>query len=167
MWKMEDVDMVEIYSPPRVVLAAAMYGLKPGESMDLTNGWDFTLARHREAAERYIRLTKPKLVIGSPECRMFSALQNLRKWGQKAEEELTEAKEHLKFVAKIYMMQISEGRWFLHEHPAGATSWQLDVIKDVEKQTGAVINVADLCMYGMETRGAGWKRCQPGKGPSS
>ena len=34
MWKMEDVDMVEIYSPPRVVLAAAMYGLKPGESMD-------------------------------------------------------------------------------------------------------------------------------------
>ena len=47
---------------------------------------------------------KPKLIIGSPECRMFSALQNLRKWGPKAEEELEEAKEHLKFVAKVYMI---------------------------------------------------------------
>ena len=85
MWSMRDVDLVEIYSPPRVVMMAARYGLKPGESMDLTNGWDFTLQRHREAAERYIKMMKPRLVIGSPECRMFSALQNLRKWGDKAE----------------------------------------------------------------------------------
>ena len=74
---------------------------------------------HRDAAERYVREVKPKLIIGSPECRMFSALQNLRKWDKKAFEELEAAKEHIRFVVKLYRIQVEAGRWLLHEHPAG------------------------------------------------
>ena len=72
-------DIAEVYSPKRVTLEAAKYGLQPGEAMDLTTGWDFREERHREAARKYVRIMKPKLLIGSPECRMFSALQNLRR----------------------------------------------------------------------------------------
>ena len=73
------VDVAEIYSPARVTTAAKLIGLRAGLAMDLTNGWDFTRRSHREAAERYVREVKPWLLIGSPECRMFSTLQNLNK----------------------------------------------------------------------------------------
>ena len=47
------VDLVEAYSPPRVPKEAMKYGLRPGDSWDLTEGWDFRLAAHREAALKY------------------------------------------------------------------------------------------------------------------
>ena len=73
------VDVAEFYSPPRVTTMGKSYGLRPGEAMDLTNGWDFTLERHRDAAIEYVKKVKPRLVTGSPECTMFSSLQNLDK----------------------------------------------------------------------------------------
>ena len=57
-------------------------------SMDLTNGWDFELGSHRKAPVEYVEKVKPKLIIGSPECRMFSALRNLRTWTKEAQKEL-------------------------------------------------------------------------------
>ena len=71
------IDVAEIYSPPRVTKMAEKMGLKAGEAMDLITGWDFTLQRHREAAMEYVKRVKPKLVIGSPQCRMFSSMQHL------------------------------------------------------------------------------------------
>ena len=76
--KDQSPDLAELYSPPSLAKEAAKYNLMAGASMDLTNGWDFNLKTHRDAAERYVRKVKPKLLIGSPECRMFSMLQNLR-----------------------------------------------------------------------------------------
>ena len=40
-------DVAEICSPARVIYVALEIGLKPGDSIDSTNGWDFTLQRHR------------------------------------------------------------------------------------------------------------------------
>ena len=31
---------------------------------------------------------------------------------------------HLRFVAELYDLQMKEGRYFLHENPAGAKSWE-------------------------------------------
>ena len=41
----------------------------------------------------------------------------------------------------------------MHEHPASASSWDLDGIREVAKKTGVVIQVADQCMYGLKTWG--------------
>ena len=38
------------------------------------------------------------------------------------------AAEHIKFVFELYDMQVRSGRYFLHEHPATATSWTLPVV---------------------------------------
>ncbi len=70
-------EVAEVWSPPRVTKVASKLGLEPGHAMDLTNGCGFRLERHREAALRYIRTAKPKLVIGSPECTLLSPLQKL------------------------------------------------------------------------------------------
>ena len=99
--KSNSPDLAELYIPPRVVKEAAKYNRMAGASMDLTDGWGFNLKSHGDAAERYVREVKPKLLIGSPECRMFSALQNLREWGKRAAEELEAAKEHVRCVTKF------------------------------------------------------------------
>ena len=73
------VDIMEVYSPPRVTQGARKIGLNDGLAMDLTNGWDFRNLVDRELAEKYIDENEPWLVIGSPMCKMFSVLQNLNK----------------------------------------------------------------------------------------
>ena len=64
-----NVDVVEAYSPPRVTKEARKYGLKPGEAWDLTEGWDFILKQHQQAALKYQEINKPLLLIGSPRAR--------------------------------------------------------------------------------------------------
>ena len=71
--QLNDVDVVE-FCRPQVESEAAKWGLKTGDVMDLKNGWDFTLKRHRDAALEYIKRSRPLLVIGSPDCTMFSVL---------------------------------------------------------------------------------------------
>ena len=40
--KLMAVDVTEMFSPPRVTVQAAKFGLKEGEAWDLTTGWDFS-----------------------------------------------------------------------------------------------------------------------------
>eukprot|EP00973_Karenia_brevis_P085280 11836227-Karenia_brevis.AAC.1 len=58
------IDVAETYSPVRVTREARKFGLKPGEAMDLTTGWDFRNKEDRDAAEKYIDDKKPRLLIG-------------------------------------------------------------------------------------------------------
>ena len=62
---LKKVDIVEVFSPPRVTTDAEKWGLRARDAMDLVTGWDSTLTRHRDAAKEYIRSVKPKLVSGS------------------------------------------------------------------------------------------------------
>ena len=76
------------------------------------------------------------LVVGSPECRMFSALQNLTKWTNERQRQLEHAKQQLKFICEMYEYQVSKGRLFVHEHPIAATSWSEAPIRKVWKLEG-------------------------------
>ena len=60
------VDITEVYSPTRVNQVAAKFGLTPGSSLDLTNGYDFEKAEDCRKAWRLISKTRPFMVIGSP-----------------------------------------------------------------------------------------------------
>ena len=111
---LKSVDVCEMYSAPRVAEEAKKYLLKAGESMDLTTGWDFSKATDRRRAERYLEEKEPLLVIGSPECKMFSSLQNLTPWTEEEERRYTEARVHIAFCMKNYEWQTQKGRLFLH-----------------------------------------------------
>ena len=119
------VDVAELYSPPRVTAEAQKFGLKTGEAMDILTGWDFTKDEHKRMAKEYIDKYNPRLIVGSPVCAMFSALQNLTWWTEEKHYRWREDRKHLQFEGELHKQQVKEGRWFLHKHPASATSWSL------------------------------------------
>ena len=98
------VDIAEAYSPPRVTNTAHKLGMTMGYVLDLTTGWDFTAAAHREAAREYVRLTRPELIIGSPVCTMSSSLQRLSTFERREDwfDRFEEAKSHIKFVVCLH-----------------------------------------------------------------
>ncbi len=50
-----EVDVTEVYSPPRIPTMAKRLGMSPGEAMDILTGWDFGKKRDRKRAEEKIR----------------------------------------------------------------------------------------------------------------
>ena len=59
---------------------------------------------------------------------------------------------HIKFVMELYQLQAEAGRYFLHEHPAQASSWEEDVVRKTASIVGVRIVVGDQCQYGAEGR---------------
>ena len=150
----------EVYPPPRVCSVAQKYGMRPGFSLDLTvldsdgTPWDFSKEDKRKRALKLIRKQKPDLLVGSPMCRAFSSLQGLNRarMGEvKYQAMLEHGREHLKFVAELYEEQAKNGRYYLHEHPAAATSWQDPSMKNLVHNWGGIITGADLCQFGMKS----------------
>ena len=155
------VDITEVYSPERVNKTAAKYGLKPGSSLDLTNGWDFNKREHRRQAWKKIMQEEPELLIGSPPCTMFSILQQLNlaihaedvEWMRRFRKEWQVAVQHIEFCIRVYRHQLSQGRHFLHEHPWSAKSWRLEALMKFTRDTRVIWCKADQCMYGLMTKG--------------
>ena len=89
--------------------------------------WDFDKVEQRNKAMRRRHEEKPLFIIGTPMCTAFSVLQQ---WNypkvdpQAVADKLKTARMHLEFCMNIYRMQMQSGRYFIHEHPKGATSWQ-------------------------------------------
>ena len=155
------VDVSEVYSPPRVVALAHKFGLRPGFSLDITvddetgKPWDFDDPGQRHKAERLLRETQPWLLIGSPMCTYFSRLQNLNraKMGEaRFQREYRRACIHLEFCARLYGMQMDAGRYFLHEHPETASSWKEICIRKLLDRADVGTVVADMCQFGMEMK---------------
>ena len=158
----EDIDVAEVYSVPRVAKACEKLGLKVGWSLDLCTSdndgkpWDFTQAEMRNRAARKVIEDKPLLLIGSPPCTNWSSLMNFN-WDKMdpktVEERKRVARVHLEFCAKLYRIQHEVGRYFLHEHPASATSWHEETIKSLCHENVVVTVVFDQCRYGLVSRG--------------
>ena len=164
MFVRKGADVAEVYSPPRIVEEAGMrtYGgrvLRPGWSLDLTmtdpesgERWDFSKAAVRDRALRLVKESQPFLIIGSPPCTAFSQLQAINKGRRSAEvinEEMRIAKQHMRFVIKLYHMQVLAGRYYLHEHPTGAKSWKMDEIQEMMAMPGTYLAKSHMCRFGM------------------
>ena len=161
--KVDSPDIMEMFSPPRVTQVGKGMGLEAGEAMDLITGWDFSREEDRKRAWRYIKVEKPKLIIGSPPCTMFSALQYMHKETPERVERLAEAKRHMEFMTEVYEHQLARGWWFLHEHPHSAASWRLKGVWEMCLKPGVQVTVADQCMYGLKTEGAKGQSPQPAR----
>jgi len=169
----------EIYSPPRVTAAAKLLPslrLIPGAALDLTvnqedgNPWDFDIKANREKARDLFETQRPALVIGSVLCTAFSQIQALnahRRDPQVIARERVRAMVHLRFVCQLYQMQLDEGRYFLHEHPAGATSWKEECVETIWRNPSVERIVNDQCQFGQEHGGepvmkpTGWMSNSP------
>lgn len=114
-------DICEVYSPPRVASCATKSGLSPGWSLDITtedpNGvpWDFDQPDCRHRAEQLIHRTQPELLILSPMCTWFSAMQNINKDKIDAktfQKNFVRGVEHLRFCLRLADLQLRQGAMF-------------------------------------------------------
>ena len=91
-------------------------------------------------------------------CTWFSLLQNLNKKHMSQEDwqkAYRRAVEHIKFVFELYDIQVRGGRYFLHEHPATATSWKLPVVTEFCARYPHLYAITmDMCQFGMTTPNA-------------
>ena len=62
-----------------------------------------------------------------------------------------EAVMHWHFVISLYEIQLNSGRHFLHEHPAGATSWRDAWVERLLKHPQVSCVVSLQCEYGLLT----------------
>ena len=154
----------EVYSPPRITLEikkGKYRNLASGIALDLTvndpddgRPWDFSLKSKRDKAREMLQQSKPLLLIGSPMCTAFSTWQHLNWTRSKRpadmEKAYVQACVHMEFVAQLYLDQLAEGRYFLHEHPKFATSWELECMRRLRLIPGVSVVRADQCQYGAE-----------------
>ena len=57
---------------------------------------------------------------------------------------------HLEFCVSFYREQLKNGTYFLHEHPAHASSWQIDIVEKFMREPGVMRVICDQCVYGCE-----------------
>ena len=69
---------------------------------------------------------------------------------------LQEALEHLEFCCAVYRWQVERGKYFLHEHPWGARSWNLKVIQAIKSLPGVQVRCGDQCCFGQSVPAKGW-----------
>ena len=168
--KAEDA-VAELFSVPRVTAELKRrrarcpgLGLVPGATFDLQQdehgrAYDVLKREDRDRIRRRIARDKPFLVIGSPPCvdwTFFNETINHQKMTpEEVRRRKVEREIHLRFAVEIYCMQLAGGRHFVHEHPAAASSWNEEVIRDLAAQPGVGAVVAHLCQFGLVTPAAG------------
>ena len=161
------VDLMEMYSLPRVAEEAKKLGLRTGAVMYPTIGRNFRRSRHRQRAKEYQKRTQAQLIIGSLRCVMSSQLQNLSPWSEEKAENVVEAKKRVEFMCEIHAEQARCHRWFVHQHAVQATSWKSEAMRQIMAR-GVEAVIADQCMCGLLlTWSKNVKPCLHGKERSS
>ena len=155
-------DLAEVYSPPRIASEANRMGMKGGFSLDFTTPepdgyvWDFERHECRKRALNLVRTVKPFMLVGSPECTPFSQIQNLNMRTPEGREKVMKARargeKQLEFCRKLYMEQLRNGRYFLHEHPHTAASWQVESMVKLRNCPAVHTVEAHMCAFGMRSK---------------
>ena len=141
----------EVYSPPRVTaeLKRGRHAhFVPGFAFDLTvddpddgQPWGFSIREKRVKARAKLKEQRPYMLIGSPACTAFSTWMALNEAKSKDVAAIRRARiraiVHMGFVIELYYDQLADGKYFLHEHPQNATSWQLTPMKSLTDAQGS------------------------------
>ena len=145
---------MEFYSPRRVCVALRRTGLHAQHSFDLLTGYDFLTLQGRARALHLFETHVPFFVMLSPPCTMYSKMQNLnlgkmdpvvhaQRW--------VDAHCMLDFAMYIAKRQLAAGRFFCHEHPAGACSWKRSSVTEVASNDAVMKVNFDQCRVGLRT----------------
>ena len=146
------VDVAEIFSPPRFTRGASHLGLNAGFAVDLETGWDLDIPEHMKQLKELIEVQDRFMLTGSPRCDPFSVLQNLNKYyldNAKNREALERGERHLCLSIDLYEERWKKGKYFLHEHPVGAKSWDHPRMVKLQKRAGVFTVVGPMCAWGM------------------
>ena len=65
------------------------------------------------------------------------------------------ALKHLRFCVGVYSWQLERNKYFLHEHPWGASSWKLNFMRAVVARDDVYLVRGDQCMFGQRVTEGG------------
>eukprot|EP00959_Pyramimonas_sp_CCMP1952_P319010 6674772-Pyramimonas_sp.AAC.1 len=137
-----------------MVPVAAGQNLRASLSVDLSTGWNL----HRKPVQQLVRdiviKRKPSTLIVTPPCTMFSKMLHINKMRmdqQKLNARLTEGHGFLKYSMSLCSLQYDQGRKFVFEHPAGASSFKEACVKRIMKLPGVAIARFDQCRFGLKS----------------
>ena len=68
------------------------------------------------------------------------------------QEQRQEGLQLLEVAVKACKIQAKNGNGFILEHPAGASSWDTEVMQDLVKMDGVTCVTFDMCMLGLRSR---------------
>ena len=172
MYRKIGADVAEVYYQPRIAQAAAMLSqagvqLKPAWSLDLprcdpTTGraWGLSQLRVQSRVTKLLKESQPLFLIGSPPCTACLPLQNLSRMKRDpkvVEAEMEAARVHLRCCMRLYALQVREGRFFVHEHPAEASSWEEQCVAEIAAMDDVGMVMLDMCAFGMRVETANCK----------
>ena len=151
-------DVAEYYSPPRIVPLAKRIGAKGNAmlSLDILTGWDFRHDNVRKLSLDLLTSLPVQFVMLCPPCAIFSALQRL--WDiKKMSKDVFNSKWeegvlHVSHAMACAKCQLLHNRFFAYEHPAGASSWSLPDVQEVQSMSGVYTVVVDMCMMGLVSK---------------
>ena len=136
------VDFVELFNSGN--LTACTQDLIPGVIYDTSVDpeKDMRADTYRTQARHDIAKSDPLTAFAAPPCTVFSSMQNFNQkhhgtleWENKYRDGLT----LLQFSVDVCWDQISRGKFFLHEHPATASSWDLSCIRELAEHPGVIL----------------------------
>ena len=155
--------VVELFSPKRLNAMASRLGLRPGFSVDLSEEKPYganagecrDLSKLDDVRELHqmVDFEQPSLLTGSPPCDPFSLLQNLSMgFGDAARRQQRRelGLKHLRTAVEFYKKQHFSGRYFLHEHPVGCSSWDTPEMIELQQMQGVYTVASPMCHWGMK-----------------
>ncbi len=147
-------DFLELFSPPRVAAYLRGLGYRAGLSADLTTGWNFTHADTRQALRFQLAARRPRVVLTSPPCTWYSALNVLWNIPKMDPEVAARRAEHahmlFDFAMEVLSLTAASGGGIVHEHPEKANSWKRASCLSVQQQHPLVCTVKfDQCCFGL------------------
>lgn len=147
-----DDDVAEIYSPCRVLAHTSTLSLRGELSVDKLTGWDLNTECDRKRLARTLAQRRPRVLVLSPPCTMFSALQAtnwFRMQRQSREARWEEAIVHLQLTVFLCTWQHLNQRGFIFEHPATALSWANPLVQDLAQRKGILMCKFHMCAFGL------------------
>lgn len=152
MMELSAVDVAEVFSPRRFTAMAGRFGLRPGFAADLETGWDLLDDEQVEMLEQEIIDQDPFLLTGSPPCEAFSPLLRISKGKRDPAAVAAQKEKGLKMfrvACRNYRMQYDRGRYFLHEHPWPAESWNEPEMQELLTLPGVRKVKGPMCRWDM------------------
>ena len=146
--------LCELFSPLRVCKEAQEEGFRTTEppAFDRLEGWEFFDARDRSHFWEVVRRQEPDLILMTPDCKAFSQMMESN-WDRMDEEKKKaiqkEGLQMLLFCIEVAEYQLSRGKYFLIEQPAGASSWTTHGMAWLLGQPGVLRFIFDQCATGL------------------
>eukprot|EP00435_Cladocopium_sp_Y103_P059905 s740_g21.t1 len=149
------VDVSEVFSPPRVTKEAKLQKMKAGHAFDLKTGFDLRLEKDLKRMREVLQEEEPELVVCSPPCGPFCQIQSLN-FPKMATERVMrivgEGLQHLRTAARVCKRQHLKGKFFVLEHPRGSKAWLEEEIEELKQMDGVFVCKFDMCQFGMRVK---------------